>query len=323
MRETVRATEQKEIQKSSSAKPASANSYWQAAPLHPALNLQQKIGNRAMQRLVRSGVLQAKLEINQPGDIYEQEADRVADAVMRMPDPVLQRCSCGGMANSEGECAGCRAKRLAMLQRQATTGTEPLTAPQIVDEVLNSSGQPLDAETRAFMEPRFGYDFSHVRVHTDGRAAESARAVNALAYTVGQDIVFATGQYALGTGEGKRLMAHELTHVLQQTSGVQPRDKFEQEPEQVTRQLSLEDESDNPYDDESLSMWNYGSGDGETLPQACERAKDACKSKCPPGSRVEFDKCSCNKSGWWVDGLIPGWTCDIRCRCPEPTEPIT
>jgi hypothetical protein len=95
-------------------------------------------------------------------------------------------------------------------------GTE---APPIVHEVLGSSSHPLDSATRAFMEPRFGHDLSRVRVHTDARAAESAAAVSSRAYAVGDDVVFATGQYAPGTGEGRRLIAHELTHVLQR-SGV-------------------------------------------------------------------------------------------------------
>jgi len=88
--------------------------------------------------------------------------------------------------------------------------------PPIVHEVLRSPGQPLDAATRAFMEPRLGHNFSQVRVHTDTRAAESAAAVNALAYTVGRDVVFGAGQYAPATGVGQRILVHELTHVLQQ-----------------------------------------------------------------------------------------------------------
>ncbi len=102
------------------------------------------------------------------------------------------------------------------LQRRATNQAEPATVPPIVHEVLRSSGQPLDVTTRAFMEPRFGHDFNHVRVHTDARAARAARAVNALAYTVGNDIAFGKGQYAPDNTEGKRILAHELTHVLQQ-----------------------------------------------------------------------------------------------------------
>jgi hypothetical protein len=91
-------------------------------------------------------------------------------------------------------------------------------APPIVNEVLTSSGQPLDTGMRTFMEPRFGHDFSQVRVHTDERAVASAQAVNALAYTVGQDVVFGDGAYKPGTSEGQMLLAHELTHVVQQVS---------------------------------------------------------------------------------------------------------
>lgn len=93
------------------------------------------------------------------------------------------------------------------------------SAPPMVDEVLRSSGQQLEAETRAFMEPRFGHDFSRVRVHTQGNANTSAHALNALAYTVGADIVFGAGQYSPGTTQGRQLLAHELTHVIQQGFG--------------------------------------------------------------------------------------------------------
>lgn len=131
-------------------------------------------------------------------------------------NPLLQRtCACGGSAGVDNECAECRNKRLS-LQRQTTNQVGPLPIPSIVGDVLHSSGQPLDSAARAFMEPRFGHDFSNVRVHTDARAEESARAVNALAYTVGRDMVFGTGRYAPGTHDGKRLLAHELTHVVQQ-----------------------------------------------------------------------------------------------------------
>jgi hypothetical protein len=91
------------------------------------------------------------------------------------------------------------------------------TVPPVVQDVLASPGQPLGPEARTFMEPRFGHDFSQVRVHTDAEAAKSARAVSALAYTVGQDVVFGAGQYAPGTHNGSALLAHELVHTLQQS----------------------------------------------------------------------------------------------------------
>lgn len=103
-----------------------------------------------------------------------------------------------------------------MLQRDAAGSSDLSVAPPIVHDVLSSPGQPLDPATRSFMEPRFSHDFSGVRVHTDGRAAASAREVSANAYTVGPNIVFGAGQFAPGTHEGRRLIAHELTHVVQQ-----------------------------------------------------------------------------------------------------------
>ena len=150
---------------------------------------------------------------------------------------LLQRkCACGGTLGPTGECEECRRKRAARecWQRKVAQpstlnpvkGRGPNGAlrpqhsevPPIVHEVLRSPGQPLDAETRAFMEPRFGHDFSNVRVHADARAAESARTVNALAYTVGRDVVFGTSQYVPKSPIAQTLIAHELAHVLQQDS---------------------------------------------------------------------------------------------------------
>ncbi len=130
---------------------------------------------------------------------------------------LLQRqCTCGQHTIAGEECEECRKKREGTIQRAAVSAAPVNAVPPSVHEVLSSSGQPLDAETRSFMEPRFGHDFSQVRVHTGAKAAESAKSVNALAYTVGRDIVFGVGQYAPGTNEGKQLLAHELTHIIQQ-----------------------------------------------------------------------------------------------------------
>lgn len=174
-------------------------------PLHPILRLQQTIGNRAVQHLI-----QAKLKVSQPGDVYEQEADRIADRVMRIPEPSVQR----QMEPEEEEEEMIQRKAIAsqitpLFQRQAL--------PEIEREEDDSPGQSLDADTHAFMKSRFGHDFSQVRIHADVRAAESAQAVNALAYTVGQNVVFGRGQYTPSTLVGKQLLAHELTHVIQQT----------------------------------------------------------------------------------------------------------
>ena len=156
--------------------------------------------------------VQAKLKIGQPGDQYEQEADRVAEQVMRMPEPQVQRKGCSSCkGKEEDEDKILQAKPAGSVGNASAQVDHPL-----IQNVLSSPGQPLDAGTRSFMEPRFGQDFSGVRVHTGGQAAESARAVNARAYTVGRDVVFGKGQYAPGSDEGRRLMAHELVHVEQQ-----------------------------------------------------------------------------------------------------------
>ncbi|MBN8992439.1 MAG: DUF4157 domain-containing protein [Rhizobiales bacterium] len=103
-----------------------------------------------------------------------------------------------------------------MLQRAAVHEHVPAQVPDIIYDVLKSPGQPLDRGTREFMEQRFNHDFSAVRVHTDARAAESARAVNARAYTVTSDVVFGRDRYRPSSIDGRRLLAHELTHVIQQ-----------------------------------------------------------------------------------------------------------
>jgi hypothetical protein len=130
---------------------------------------------------------------------------------------LLQRkCACGDRPGLDGGCTECRKKRLSRQHRPSTDHDGPSTVPPIVSEVLRSPGRPLDAGTRALMEACFGHDFGKVRVHTDARAAESARAVDARAYTVGTNVAFDEGQYQPTTEAGQRLLAHELTHVVQE-----------------------------------------------------------------------------------------------------------
>lgn len=126
------------------------------------------------------------------------------------PPTVVQRKSNSGRIPEEWR------RNRQTLQRRAVNDDTVSEVPPIVHEVLRPPGQPLDPATRAFFEPRFGHDFSQVRVHTDGKAAESTKAVNGLAYTVGRDVVFGPGQFTPQTGVGRKLLAHELTHVLQQ-----------------------------------------------------------------------------------------------------------
>jgi len=131
--------------------------------------------------------------------------------------PRLQRkCACGGDVGPTGECEQCRRKRLA-LQRSAFGGLSGIAqAPPVVHEVQRAPGRALDPGVRSFMEPRFGRDFSDVRIHTDSLAASAATSVGAHAYTAGNHIVFASGQYAPDSAAGRRLIAHELAHTVQQ-----------------------------------------------------------------------------------------------------------
>ena len=127
---------------------------------------------------------------------------------------VLQRkCACGQHTFAGAECDSCSKKKL---HRSASDQSKPAEIPPLVHDTLRQPGQALDRETRTFMEKHLAHDFSNVRVHTDSRAAESAESVNALAYTVGRQIVFGSGRYAPQTTAGKQLLAHELTHVVQQ-----------------------------------------------------------------------------------------------------------
>lgn len=133
----------------------------------------------------------------------------------------LQRkCACGNHTIAGTQCGSCSNGNLPLrLQRSATNAQPVESAPPSLDEVLSSPGQPLDSQSLAFFGSRFGQDFSDVRVHTSSRAAESARSINALAYTAGRDIVFEEGQYSPRSTIGRQLLAHELTHVAQQKNG--------------------------------------------------------------------------------------------------------
>lgn len=196
---------------------------------HPLLGLQRTHGNRAVQRLVNERIrptVQPKLKVGQPDDEPEREAERVADAVMRMPrigapTPVQRR----SIRSIQRECAGCeerereeeilRTKPVGPGRTDGEIGTQA-AVPPLVGDVLRSPGRPLDPVSRAFMESSIGHDFSRVRVHVGAQAAASAREIDASAYAMGHDLVFGTGQYAPTTPTGRRLLAHELTHVVQQ-----------------------------------------------------------------------------------------------------------
>jgi Domain of unknown function (DUF4157) len=163
------------------------------------------------------GAIQAKLVVGQANDPLENEADRIADELMRKPEPQISSRATPPPVSRK--CAACEKEDTeAALQTKAAESFEASAVPF---EMLRSLGRPLEPQTRAFFEPRFGRDFSAVRIHADDQAAGSARTLGALAYTVGPHIFFGRGQYQPGSAAGRHLIAHELTHSIQQ-SGLPP-----------------------------------------------------------------------------------------------------
>lgn len=157
-------------------------------------------------------------QLEPPDDRFEREADAAAERMMGMDR--------GPVAPSAPVASTIERHTAALLPKSASPRASPNgdvgTAPPAVRDALNGPGLPLPPDTRAYFEPRFSQDFSGVRVHTDAKAAESARSLNALAYTVGRDVVFAAGRFAPATAEGRKLLAHELTHTVQQTEAASP-----------------------------------------------------------------------------------------------------
>ena len=221
----------------------------QSARPSDILALQRTCGNQAVQQLLLRHAVQAKLTVGPAGDHYEQEADRVADQVMRLP-PLPATPSSGRVQGSTDEQDEVQAKPLAGsitplvqrqaeeeevrakpdIQRQAEEEDDEIQAKpvgpgaafeanQSVEDELRAAkggGQPLPPDLRAYLEPRFGADFSGVRVHTDSQAAQLNRQLSAQAFTHGRDIYLPAQSYAPASGAGQRLLAHELTHVIQQ-----------------------------------------------------------------------------------------------------------
>lgn len=202
------------------------------------LRLQRTHGNRFVKQSLQSEIIQAKLSVSQPDDQYEQEADRVAEQIMRMPEPDSSGQTSASRSIQRPSVQRVRAQRENRIDRQPEDDEEEVeilnaksaddTAPEVSPELqrqLDSSrggGQPLSQSARSYFEPRFGVGFNQVRIHTDGRAADMAKAVNARAFTMGRDIFFAAQEYAPSTQEGQRLLAHELTHVVQQGGAYLP-----------------------------------------------------------------------------------------------------
>jgi len=178
------------------------------------LDLQRTHGNAFVHRMI-----QCKLSVSSPGDPHEREADQVADMVVRSLDRPATAETVTPLQRQEVDDNEREEDTLSA--RAETEGGQEV--PEDVEtgiEHLSGGGLPLTPPVRAEMESSMGVDFGAVRVHHDGHANHLARSVNALAFTYGRDIVFGGGQYQPATAGGKRLLAHELTHVVQQTGGV-------------------------------------------------------------------------------------------------------
>ncbi len=202
--------------------------------LAETLALHQTLGNQAVLKLL-SGTIQKKLKIGTSNDRYEQEADRIAEKIMTMPasncttceeketlqpqladeiSPFIQRQEYEEEEEEEEE---------ETLQAKRTGRSETKLNTNIENRIFRTIGRgnSLDNYTRAFFESKFGYDFSRVRIHYDAESARLARQLNAEAFTYGRDIYFGAGRYNPNTFSGKRLLAHELTHVVQQRKSYQ------------------------------------------------------------------------------------------------------
>lgn len=151
--------------------------------------------------------VQPKMQVNEPNDLFEVEADRVADQVMRMPS--------GDLSAWNRPAPTLQLMPSVMRSEGAAT---PAVTPEVERNIagMHGGGRPLDDSTQSFFEQRMGADFSNVRVHTDATAVQTSRDINARAFTIGNDIAFNAGEYNPNTAVGKHLLAHELTHTIQQ-----------------------------------------------------------------------------------------------------------
>lgn len=156
----------------------------------------------------------SNLKISQPNDLAEIEADQIADRIIRMPADKAAPVIGGSLKNGFGEDGTLQRKAL------SSPGGIPSDTPPHVQSAIGSGGRPLEQQPRSFFEARLGFDLSGIRIHTESTAEQSARAINARAYTLGHNIIFWRGEYKPNTESGVRLLAHELTHMIQQVAGV-------------------------------------------------------------------------------------------------------
>jgi len=247
------------------------------------LDLQQTLGNQEVQRMIKSGIIQPKLKISHSNDPYEREADRVADQIMRMssvsdsiesgiqePHNKIQRKKCSGceMKNDDKELK---------INRKSTSSSSLETSDEVANQINNTSGgKTLDDNTKSFMESRFNHDFSNVKIHDDSKSQQLSRSVNARAFTTGNDIFWGENESV----SDKKLMAHELTHVVQQQGStlfsdhyIQRKKKFATSQEEILNQI-LKTPKDDSWKQHMISIFkNANSNEIQTIYDRLVRKK--------------------------------------------------
>jgi hypothetical protein len=206
--------------------------------------------------------MQCKLEIGAIDDPLETEADRAADHVMRMPAPPAPDKN--GASTLRRQCAACDDEDQKLQKKSDGPGATSPDAPQIVHQALGAPSHPLDTSARAFMEPRFGQDFAHIRIHTDPTAARSAKELNARAYTIGNSIVFAQGEFAPRSEGGQKLLAHELAHTQQQNG----------QPQLIQRSPDKDDDDSAPSKPRDATVTQSIEGSKVTYREQLNRGRD-------------------------------------------------
>ena len=269
----------------------------------------QKAVKHALASQGLTDLLQTKLRISNPGDKFEQEADRVADSVMRMPDrdsTSMQPLHVSELAPTpysqsvqricdecEEEIRGQPEEEEEEIQGKARDGTGLQVETDIRDN--KGGGQPLPVSLRNFFEPRFGYDFSHVRVHADSNSAGIAERISARAYTIGADVAFAHGEFQPDSTVGRQLLAHELAHVVQQGAAAERQNAASDDVTGLSKQSSI-----------ASSVTNgvvQRAGDPAEIPPGFPCPFDLTPGR-PPGTDILFDVGKKDITGTHVTQLV-------------------
>ncbi|MEL6867291.1 MAG: DUF4157 domain-containing protein [Bacteroidota bacterium] len=268
--------------------------------------------------------IQAKLQIGQPGDAYEQEADAKANQVMQM-EKAGDMAAPGQVPNVQAKCAACEAKEkmgMPKLQKMAAGPSSGVASPSLSNSLQQSKGggQALPKKTLAFMSNAFGRDFSGVKIHTDGRAVQMNQSLQARAFTNGQDIYFNQGNYNPHSSEGKRLLAHELTHVVQQSTAQEAsiqrecdngKWKYEYDGCSAPKEIAWLFDKDNPAGGEDTHFARPDKKGACDIHDECYQTcapNEAARKKCDDAmAKKMLLTCDSSKGSWWTKNRCKDW----------------